>query len=180
MDTSNLFHSVEAGENLPAEINIIIEIAEGSRVKYEFDKKHGTIMVDRFLHTPIPYPFSYGLIPQTWNDYDNDPLDAIVVASEPIIPGCIVPCRVIGMLSVDDSGERDDKIISIPVGDPYFENVKSIEDLPAKKREDITYFMEHYKDLEKGKEVKVNSWDSAGDAEVFIDECLEVYKKKFA
>jgi inorganic pyrophosphatase len=151
-DQNNIFHTIPAGEDLPKEVNIIIEISEGSRVKYEFEKKYGgVVFVDRFLHTPIPYPFSYGLIPQTWNEYDNDPLDAIVIANEPIIPGCVAPCRVIGMLSVDDSGERDDKILCVPTGDPYFAHIHEFADLPKKKREDIEYFMSHYKDLEKEK-----------------------------
>ncbi len=179
-DENNIFHSLSTGDNAPNEVNIIIEIAEGSRIKYEFDKQHGFIIVDRFLHTPIPYPFSYGLIPRTWNDFDHDPLDAIVIASEPIIPGAAVPCRVIGMLSVDDSGERDDKILTVPTCDPYFEHVTKFEELPKKKREDIEYFLTHYKDLEPGKEVKVTSWDDAATAKQFITECIEVYKKKFA
>ncbi len=179
-DQNNIFHAIEAGDNLPEEVNIIIEIAEGSRVKYEYEKKHGTIFVDRFLHTPIPYPFSYGLIPKTWNDFDNDPLDAVVIANEPLIPGCVVPCRVIGMLSVDDCGERDDKILGVPTGDPYFSHIKEFGDLPKKKREDIEYFMTHYKDLEKGKTVTVKSWDDAATAEQFITECIACYGKKYS
>ena len=180
MEENNLFHVLPAGDNLPDEVNIIVEIAEGSRVKYEFEKKYGgVIKVDRFLHTPIPYPFSYGLIPQTWNEYDHDPLDALIVSSEPIIAGAICPCKVIGMLSVDDSGERDDKIICVPSGDPYFNHIVKFEELPKKKREDIQYFMEHYKDLEKGKTVVVKSWDDAATAKEFILECVEVYKQKF-
>ena len=179
-DQNNIFHDLPVGKNAPEEVNVIIEISEGSRVKYEFEKEHGFIMVDRFLHTPIPYPFSYGLIPRTWNDYDHDPLDAIVISSEPIFPGAVVSTRVIGMLSVDDSGERDDKILTVPTCDPYFSEVSKFEDLPPKKREDIEYFLTHYKDLEKDKEVRVDSWDDAPTAKAFIDECIEVYKQKFA
>ena len=174
----NIFHDIPTGDNLPQEVNIIVEIAEGSRVKYEFEKKYGgVIFVDRFLHTPIPYPFSYGLIPQTWNEYDNDPLDAIIIANEPLIPGCVCPCRVIGMLSVDDGGERDDKVLCIPTGDPYFAHIKKFEDLPQKKREDIEYFMNRYKDLE-GKKVTVKAWESAETTFEFIEECIECYKNK--
>lgn len=177
-ENGNIFHAIPAGDNLPDEVNIIVEIAEGSRVKYEFEKKYGTIIVDRFLHTPIPYPFSYGLIPQTWNEYDNDPLDAVIIANEPLIPGCVAPCRVIGMMSVDDSGERDDKILAVPTGDPYFAHVNEFKDLPTKKRQDIEYFMTHYKDLEKGKTVIVKSWDDAATAKEFIEECIECYNGK--
>jgi len=175
----NIFHLIPAGDHLPYEVNVIVEIAEGSRVKYEFEKKYGgVIFVDRFLHTPIPYPFSYGLIPQTWNEYDHDPLDAIIVANEPIIAGAVCPCRVIGMLSVDDGGERDDKVLCVPKGDPYFSHVTKFEDLPAKKREDIEYFMNHYKDLEK-KTVIVKKWENAEDTAKFIEECGACYRKKF-
>lgn len=180
MDENNLFHTLPIGAKAPDEINVIIEISEGSRVKYEFNKQYGCIFVDRFLHTPIPYPFSYGLIPHTWNDFDHDPLDAILIASEPVHPGCVVTGRVIGILRVNDSGERDDKILCVPNGDPYFADVKSINDLTPKKREDIEYFLCHYKDLEVGKTVEVSSWDDRDDAKKFILECIDCYNKKFA
>lgn len=174
----NLFHKVSAGDNIPEEINVIIEISKGSRVKYEMSKKYGIIEVDRILHTPIPYPFSYGLIPQTWNEYDNDPLDAIVIASEKFIPECLVKCRTIGMLSVDDNGERDDKILAIPISDPYFAHVNKFEDIPLKDREDIQYFLEHYKDLE-AKKTHLKGWLNVEESKKFICECVEEYKKKF-
>jgi inorganic pyrophosphatase len=174
---SNLFHQIPAGENLPREINVLIEISKNSRVKYEMNKKFGIVEVDRILHTPMPYPFSYGLIPQTWNEYDDDPLDVVVICSEKLIPGCLVKCRTIGMLSVDDCGERDDKILAVPLDDPYFNKIQKFEELPAKDREDIHYFMENYKNLEN-KKVVVKSWDDAETAEKFIAECVEFYKTK--
>ena len=175
---NNLFHQIPAGKNLPKEVNIIIEIARGSRTKYEMNKDYGIIEVDRILHTPIPYPFSYGLIPQTWNDYDNDPLDAIIFSSESIIPGSLTTCRVVGMMSVDDDGERDDKIIAVLEGDPYTKHINDIKDLPIKDKEDMEYFMTHYKDLEN-KKVVVNDWKNAEEAQKFITECVECYKNKF-
>lgn len=174
----NPFHTLPTGKDAPAEVNVIIEISRGSRTKYEYNKKFGMIEVDRILHTPIPYPFSYGLIPQTWNDYDHDPLDAIVISSEAIIPGALASCRVIGMMSVDDSGERDDKILAVISSDPYYKHVQNYEELPVKDREDMQYFMEHYKDLEK-KKVVVKSWENAARAREFISECMECYKGKF-
>lgn len=180
MDKQNIFHAMSVGKKAPEEINVIIEIAKGSRVKYEFNKQHGIVFVDRILHTPIPYPFSYGLIPQTWNDFDHDPLDAIVIASESLQPGCAVSCRVIGMLSVEDTGERDDKVLCVPTGDPYYKKVKDIESLADKEREDIEYFLTHYKDLEPGKECEVKAWVNAEKAHAFINECIEVYQKKYA
>jgi len=178
MTDKNLFHKIPAGPNVPDELNVLIEIAKGNRVKYEMNKEFGIIEVDRILHTPIPYPFSYGLIPQTWNEYDNDPLDVVVVASESLMPGCLVKCKTIGMLSVDDCGERDDKIISVPTDDPYYSHINSFDQLPQKEREDIQYFLEHYKDLEK-KKVIVKSWEDQASAKKFITECVACYKKKF-
>lgn len=175
----SLFHLIPSGDNLPDQINVLIEIARGSRTKYEYNKDHGIIEVDRILHTPIPYPFSYGLIPQTWNHFDNDPLDVIVVCSEPLLPEALVKCRVIGMISVDDNGERDDKILTVVSKDPYHEHVNCFEDLTIKEREDMVYFMEHYKDLED-KKVKIKGWQNAETAKKFILECIEEYKKKFA
>ncbi len=177
-ECKNLFHLVSPGDNAPKEINVLIEISRGSRTKYEYNKDFGIIEVDRILHTPIPYPFSYGLIPQTWNDYDHDPLDVIVVCSEPLMPEAMVKCRVIGMISVDDNGERDDKILTVVSSDPYHEHVECFNDLTIKEREDMVYFMEHYKDLEE-KEVKILGWENSKKAQEFINECLEVYKKKF-
>lgn len=177
---TGLFHELPVGDDAPNKLNVIIEIGEGSRIKYEYEKKHSIVMVDRFLHTPIPYPFSYGLIPQTWNDYDDDPLDVVLISSEPIMPGSVCPCRVIGMISVDDTGERDDKILCVPVGDPYMAEVKEFEDVSLKKREDIEYFLRHYKDLEKNKYVDVKAWVSASEAKEFVEECMECYNKKHA
>lgn len=174
----NLFHQISAGDNIPEEINILIEISKGSRVKYEMNKDYGIIEVDRILHTPIPYPFSYGLIPQTWNEYDNDPLDAIVISSEKFIPECLIKCRTIGMLSVEDDGERDDKILVIPINDPYLTYINKFEDMPLKEREDIQYFLEHYKDLES-KKTYLKGWLDVDKAKEFICECVETYKKKF-
>ncbi|MCT4591766.1 MAG: inorganic diphosphatase [Candidatus Gracilibacteria bacterium] len=174
MKDNNPFHIIPAKDGEC--INIIVEIAKNSRTKYEFNKKYGVIEVDRVLHTPIAYPFSYGLIPQTWNDYDHDPLDAIIISSESIMPGALTRCKVVGMLSVDDNGERDDKVLAVLADDPYVNHIESIDDMGNKLKEDIHYFMEHYKDLEK-KTVKVNAWQNKKEAEEFIEECIECYFK---
>ena len=177
MDKNNIFHRVRAGEKIPEEINVIIEIPKGSRVKYEINKEFGLIEVDRVLKTPINYPFSYGLIPQTWNDYDHDPLDVILVSEESFVPGCLVKCRVIGMIGVDDSGERDDKILAVPLGTA--EEIQDTGDLSQKDKTEMQYFLERYKDLEN-KKVAVNSWDNKSKALEFVSECVECYKKKFS
>lgn len=176
----NPFHAVPAlVDNTPSEINVILEITCGDNVKYEYDKDFGMVMVDRILKTPMPYPFNYGLIPQTWNEFDNDPLDVIILGSKSFVPGVLIPCRVVGMLSVDDNGERDDKVLAVPLGDSRLENIKDLSDINPKELESMIYFMEHYKDLEK-KKVEVTGTVNAKTASDFIVECQQCYKNKFS
>lgn len=174
----NPFHAVPATINgNSAEINVILEISAQENIKYEYDKNYGMVMVDRILKTPMPYPFNYGLIPQTWNEFDNDPLDVIILGKQKFMPGVLVPCRVVGMLSVDDSGERDDKVLAVPLGDSTLENVQDLGDIDEKELEAMIYFMEHYKDLER-KSVKVTGTVDAAGAKKFIEECVESYNGK--
>jgi len=175
----NPFHAVPAlVNNNSSEINVILEITCGDNVKYEYDKDYGMVMVDRILKTPMPYPFNYGLIPQTWNEFDNDPLDVIIIGDKPFFPGVLVPCRVVGMLSVDDNGERDDKVLAVPTGDSRLSHVKDLSDINEKELENMIYFMEHYKDLEQ-KKVVVTGTVKAAEASKFIVECQECYNTKF-
>lgn len=176
----NPFHGVPACVDSSAEeINVILEISLGDTVKYEYDKNYGMVMVDRILKTPMPYPFNYGLIPQTWNEFDNDPLDVIILGDKPFHPGVLVPCRVIGMMNVDDGGERDDKVLAVPTGDSTLSSITDIKDLDEKLLLKMTYFMEHYKDLEN-KVVKVNGVVGSAEAQEFITECQECYTQKFS
>lgn len=172
------FHTVPAGEDLPQIVNAIIEIPKGERVKYEYDKDSGVVKVDRVLKTPINYPCNYGLIPQTWNDYDNDPADIIVLGNYQLVPGCLVECRIVGIMGMDDGGERDDKIIAVPAEDPDQEHIQDIGDVSERMLENLKYFMEHYKDLQ-GKKVTVSGYDSKEAACKFVEECVECYQKKF-
>ncbi len=175
----NPFHAVPVwGDENSSEIHVILEIASGDTVKYEYDKQYGMVMVDRILKTPMPYPFNYGLIPQTWNEFDNDPLDVVILGDNTFHPGVLVPCRVVGMLSVDDSGERDDKILAVPTGDSRLSHIADISDIDEKELETLIYFMEHYKDLEK-KQVSVTGRVNAEEALKFIKECQACYKQKF-
>lgn len=175
----NPFHKIPAfrGEDL-IYINVLVEIVSGSNVKYEYDKEHGIVMVDRILKTPMPYPFNYGLIPQTWNNFDNDPLDVIILGDNTFTPGVLVPCKIIGMLNVDDDGERDDKVIAIAQGDSSLSNIENLSDIDKKKLDSIIYFLEHYKDLEN-KKVSVNGQVGKKETIDFITECQSVYVKKF-
>lgn len=176
----NPFHAVPATiNNNPEEINVILEISIRENVKYEYDKNYGMVMVDRVLKTPMPYPFNYGLIPSTWNEFDNDPLDVIILGQTKFMPGVLVPCRVVGMLSVDDNGERDDKVLAIATGDSTQDDIQDLGDINPKEMEKIIYFMEHYKDLEN-KPVQVTGTVDKSSAVTFISECENCYAEKFS
>ena len=112
-------------------------------------------------------------------EYDNDPLDVIILGTEKFLPGVLVPCRVVGILNVDDSGERDDKILAVPLGDPDQKAIQDLSHLDPKMMERIEYFLEHYKDLEK-KSVKITGKNDAQSAITFIEECITCYQKKFS
>lgn len=175
----NPFHAVPANvENNSNHINVILEITLNDTVKYEYDKNYGMVMVDRILKTPMPYPFNYGLIPQTWNEFDNDPLDVIILGKKPFHPGVLIPCRIVGMLNVDDNGERDDKVLAIPLGDSTLDHIQDLEDIDKKELESMIYFMEHYKDLEKKKVTVTGTVDTQQTVQ-FVEECKECYANKF-
>lgn len=160
-----------------SEINAVLEIPKWSYVKYEFDYKTWAIWVDRVWKTPIPYNFNYGDLPQTWNAWDNDPLDVIILSTQSFAPWVIVPVKVIWGLNMIDSGEDDYKVIAI-ADDKYYWNVSSIDDISKSEKEDIEYFMLHYKDLH-GKKVELNGRDSKDWAIARLKECHEEFKKKF-
>jgi len=151
---------IPIGENPPHEVNVIIEIPQGGApVKYEVDKVSGAMFVDRFLHTAMFYPANYGFIPHTLSE-DGDPIDCMVIAPTPVATGAVVRARPIGALLMEDEKGVDEKIIAVPVDKlhPFYKRVASYRDLPEILVEQIGHFFEHYKDLEKGKWVKVVRW----------------------
>jgi len=152
---------VPAGENLPDEFNVIIEIPmNADPVKYEVDKETGTIFVDRFMLTAMHYPCNYGYIPQTLSD-DGDPVDVLVMTPFPIQVGAVVRCRTLGVLMMEDEAGLDAKLLAVPVEKlyPAYSKLRSVDDVSAELRGQIRHFFEHYKDLEKGKWVKVQGWE---------------------
>ncbi len=173
----NLYHDIPLGNEDFSEVNAVVEIPKGSKVKYEFDYKTGAIWVDRVGKTPIDYTFNYWDLPQTWNEGDNDPLDVIILCTQPLHPGAVVPLRVVGWLKMIDSGEDDYKILAV-ADDKYYSDVNDIEDVNKKELEDIEYYMLHYKDLH-GKKVELNGWDSKATAQEILKKCNIDYKKKF-
>jgi len=163
---------ISIGKDAPNDVNVIIEVPMGSEpIKYEIDKESGAVFVDRFLHTAMTYPCNYGFIPHTLSE-DGDPTDVLVVGRRPLMPGCVVPSRPIGVLLMEDDGGRDEKILAVPAKrlHPFWDDVEEYTDLPSILIEQIQHFFEHYKDLEKGKWVKVTGWGSKADAERLIRE----------
>ena len=168
---------ISTGKNPPHDINVIIEIPQGSQVKYEIDKATGAIVVDRFLFTTMAYPAAYGFIPGTLAE-DGDPADAMVLVPAAIVPGAVVRCRPIGVLHMRDEAGMDEKIICVPHDKvhPVHGNVASIADLPQIVRQSIEHFFETYKDLEPGKWVKVEGWGGVEDACGIISKAIEAAK----
>ena len=145
------------GTQQPALINVIIEIPRGSRNKYEYHPQYDTIMLDRVLHSPLFYPTDYGFIPQTLAD-DGDPVDVIVLITQPTFPGCVLEVRPIGMLDMEDEAGRDEKIIAVAAHDPYYAHVQEIEDVNIHLKKEIQHFFATYKQLEKNKTTNVLDW----------------------
>lgn len=161
---------VPAGTKLPHEFNVVVEIPmNADPVKYEVDKDSGAVFVDRFMLTAMHYPANYGYIPQTISD-DGDPVDVLVVAPFPIQVGAVIRCRAIGVLQMEDEAGGDAKLLALPVDKLYppYRNIKTSQDLPEEDLARIQHFFEHYKDLEKGKWVKVKGWEGieAAHAEI--------------
>lgn len=168
---------IGAGKLAPEEVNVVIEVPMGSDpVKYEFDKDSGAIMVDRFVQTSMFYPCNYGFVPCTLSK-DGDPVDVLVVANYPIIPGAVIKVRPIGVLMMEDESGMDEKVLAVPTTklDPYFANINSYKDLPEVFINRIKHFFENYKALEKGKWVKVGGWEDEAAAKAIIQEGLKSY-----
>ena len=147
---------ITPGKNPPSEINVLVEITQGSSVKHEVDKNSGALMVDRFLYTSMAFPFNYGFIPHTVSG-DGDPVDVALISSLPVTPGVVVPSRPIGVLEMEDEAGLDNKIIALPAEkiDPLFAKIKDITEIDDHIKERIKHFFERYKELEPGKWVKV-------------------------
>jgi inorganic pyrophosphatase len=168
---------VSSGRDVPHEVNVIIEIPMNAEpVKYEVDKDTGAIFVDRVLTTPMRYPCNYGYIPHTLSG-DGDPADVLVVMPLPLIPGSVIRVRPLGMLKMTDEAGEDTKLIAVPAPKIYppYAGFGDIEHIPEHTRDRIAHFFEHYKDLEKGKWVKVEGWAGAAAAREEILTCVARY-----
>ena len=178
--SKNFWHDIETGNDVPEIINVIIEIPKGSMNKYEYDKKHNMMKLDRVLFSPFHYPGDYGMIPQTLSE-DGDPLDALVIVTNPTFPGILIESKPIGLLQMMDDGKPDDKIICVSTNDPRYLHTSDISDIDEHYRSEIAHFFQVYKDLE-GKKVEITGWKSAKEAKEVIVESIKRYKntlKKF-
>ena len=170
---------IAAGKNVPDEVNVIIEIPQhADPVKYDVDKDSGALMVDRFMATAMHYPCNYGYVPHTLCG-DGDPADVLVVAPFPLIPGSVIRCRAVGVLKMTDESGEDAKLLAVPVDklSPLYANVKEPEDLPRLLLDQISHFFEHYKDLEKGKWVRIDGWEGSDAARQEIVDAVERHNK---
>ena len=172
--------AVSTGANPPETVNVVIEVPIGGEpIKYEMDKESGALVVDRFLYTSMRYPGNYGFIPHTLSG-DGDPCDVIIANTRAIAPGAIMSCRIVGVLLMEDEAGGDEKIIAVPSSKltQRYDKVKNYSDLPEITLQQIQHFFEHYKDLEKGKWVKVIKWGDVAEAQSLIMEGIERAKKK--
>lgn len=169
------WHEVSVGENPPEYINGIIEIPRGSRAKYEVDKASGLIKLDRVIYASMFYPLNYGFIPQTLGD-DGDPLDIVVLTQVSVVPLCIIPSKVIGVMQMIDRGENDEKIIAVAEQDPSVSHIDNVKDLPAHLRSELRHFFENYKTLEN-KKVVINDFLPKEEAMSVIQTAISHYRQ---
>ena len=178
METVISYNSIPAGKDLPNDIYVVIEIpANHSPIKYEIDKDMDALMVDRFMATPMFYPANYGYISNTLAD-DGDALDVLVITPYPVQPGSVIRARPVGVLNMEDEAGGDAKLLAVPHEKltQLYNDVKDIDDVPELLRAQISHFFENYKDLEKGKWVKVSGWGNADEARRMITESAAAYK----
>ena len=152
----------------------LVEIPKGSRNKYEYDHKQHGIKLDRFLFSSMVYPTDYGFIPDTLGQ-DTDPLDAMVLVSEPTFPGCMIEVKAIALFRMEDDKGIDDKVLCVPLSDPAWNGLETLDDVPSQLRDEIAHFFSVYKDLEQ-KKVTVDGWYSREDAL----EVIEAARGRFA
>ena len=175
---NNPWHSVSPGNKIPEIVNGIIEIPKGSRAKYELDKESSLLILDRVIYSSVYYPHNYGFIPQTYGD-DNDPLDILVLSQIEVVPLCIVPAKVIGVMRMMDNDEADDKIIAVAERDMSVNHFNDIDELPPHFIKEVKSFFEDYKKLEN-KTVIVEDFQGRETALDIINQGFEAYKEKFS
>jgi inorganic pyrophosphatase len=172
----NMWKETPPGEKPPVTLNMVIEVASGSRDKYEYNSNWESFVLDRIIPSSVVFPVDYGFVPQTWYD-DNDPLDIMVLSYEPLEVGCIVKVRVIGALIIMDEEGEDAKILSVLVNDARFDGYNDIADVHPHQLREIQEFFETYKRLEPHKWVRIKEWKNAEEAQKIVAYSLEKYSK---
>ncbi|MGE0204049.1 MAG: inorganic diphosphatase [Hyphomicrobiaceae bacterium] len=174
--------AVPIGNNAPHDINVIVEVPIGGEpVKYEMDKASGTMFVDRILYTAMRYPGNYGFVPHTLSD-DGDPIDVLIANQRPLIPGCVINCRPVGVLFMRDEKGSDEKVIAVPSPQvsAMYQKIGSVRDLPDLLIRQIAHFFQRYKDLEDGKWVEVTRWGDDAEARELIVRAIAAAKSDTA
>lgn len=167
----NLLHDI--GPGTADEMNVIIEIPRFSKNKYEIDKETGLIALDRVMHTAQDYPFDYGFVPQTLFD-DGDALDVVLITTHPLLPGILLKARPVAIMEMTDDGDRDDKIVAVPVEDPRFDEINDLADLNKHFVKEMSHFFETYKKVQD-KEVSVGKWHGAKEAKEVFEKSRKMY-----
>lgn len=157
-------------------VDVVIEIPKGSRNKYEYDGEKKAIKLDRMLFSAVHYPSDYGFIPETLGE-DGDPLDALVLVSEPTFPSCLIESKPIGLFKMWDEKGADEKILCVPIGDPYWNHIEELEDLPPHLLKEIEHFFSVYKDLEE-KKIGIDGWADRDQAIKIIEKAKQRYREK--
>ncbi len=172
--------AIAVGENPPHDINVIVEVPVGGEpIKYEMDKASGTLVVDRFLYTPMRYPGNYGFVPHTLSE-DGDPIDVLVCNTRAIVPGAIINCRPVGVLIMEDEGGGDEKVIAVPSSrlTMRYDKIANYTDLPEISMKQIEHFFSHYKDLEPDKWARIGRWGDAAEAKRMVMDAVERAKSR--
>lgn len=171
------WHDLAVGPNPPDEINAIIEIPRGSRNKYELDKETGLFRFDRLLYSAVYYPGDYGLIPRTLAE-DGDPLDVLVIVTEPTFPGCYMDVRPIGLFGMKDEKGPDDKILAVPTRDPLYDEYHDLDDVASHYLKEVEHFFAIYKELE-GVHTTILGWQDGTRAREVIMAASERYRREY-
>jgi inorganic pyrophosphatase len=171
------WHDIATGPRPPDELTAVIEIPTNERNKYELDKTLGIFRLDRVLYSAVHYPGDYGFLPRTLGE-DGDPLDVLVLMTIPVFPGCLVDARPIGLFHLLDRGVADEKVLAVPLGDPYSEGLSDLGDVPAHYLKEIEHFFQVYKDLE-GTRTETRGFEGAGAAREAVVRAMELYQSKF-
>jgi len=172
------WHDIPVGSNPPNEVTACIEIPTNERNKYELDKELGLFRLDRVLYSAVHYPGDYGFIPRTLGD-DGDPLDILVISTIPFFTGCLVEARPIGLFHLIDKGKGDEKVLAVPLGDPYASGINDLQDIPQHQLKEIEHFFRVYKDLEGGS-IETRGFEGATAARSAIERAVDLYQQTYS